>query len=151
MGALLLFWAFGLRRPPIADAWFPPLWDLPLWLSWLATALVAAGFAFSWWARLTLGDLWSSTVTRKEQHEIVRRGPYGLVRHPIYTGLILSTLALAAQTGRLAGLIGAALLILGFWMKARLEERFLGASLGPDYDAYRRTTPMLTPFWPPGR
>lgn len=151
-GVLLMVAAdarLGGRAGPVG--WFLPAWRLPLAASWAATALVAAGFAFCWWARLTLGDLWSSSVTRKEAHQVVRRGPYALVRHPIYTGLIASALALSIQTGAPVALLGVALMTLGFWMKARLEERFLGDLLGPDYDAYRRTTPMLAPFWPPRR
>jgi len=116
---------------------------------WTMTMACAGGFAFAWWARLTLGDLWSGTVTRKAEHEIVERGPYGLVRHPIYTGIIVSAFATAIQIGMLANLIGAALIALGFWLKARLEERFLSEELGEaSYADYRRKTPMLVPFWP---
>ena len=57
--------------------------------------MVTAGLAFCWWARLHLGAMWSGTVTRKDDHHIVDTGPYGLVRHPIYTGLIFSALGQA--------------------------------------------------------
>jgi protein-S-isoprenylcysteine O-methyltransferase Ste14 len=123
-------------------------WGFPLAVDWLLTALLALGLAFTWWARLTLGDLWSSSVTRKEAHVVVRRGPYRLVRHPIYTGLIFALLALAVQIGRPAAVIGALLMATGFWAKARQEERFLSAELGEAYADFRRTTPMLIPFWP---
>jgi protein-S-isoprenylcysteine O-methyltransferase Ste14 len=130
----------------------PRLWQLPEWAAWAMTAIAAAGFAFTWWARVTLGDLWSGTVSRKENHVIIEAGPYGLVRHPIYTGLIAAAFAAAVQVGSLQALIGAALMSFGFWMKARLEERFLMAELGEaSYAAYRRRTPMLAPFWPMGR
>src|SRR5262245_29467501 len=59
-------------------------------IGWLLFAAVVSGFLFCWWARVHLGSLWSGTVTRKDDHHIVDTGPYGLVRHPIYTGLILS-------------------------------------------------------------
>jgi len=127
------------------------LWRPPQAVSWALTAICVAGFAFTWWARLTLGDLWSSSVQRKHDHTIVQSGPYGLVRHPIYTGLIVSLVALALQIGESASLLGAAVLGFGFWMKARLEERFLAAELGQSvYAEYRRRTPMLVPFWPKG-
>jgi protein-S-isoprenylcysteine O-methyltransferase Ste14 len=114
--------------------------------------LAAAGFAFTWWARVTLGDLWSSAVSRKENHVIIETGPYRLVRHPIYTGLIAAAFATAVEVGSAQALISAALMSFGFWMKARLEERFLMAQLGEaSYAAYRRRTPMLAPFWPMGR
>jgi protein-S-isoprenylcysteine O-methyltransferase Ste14 len=118
-------------------------------VDWALTGLVALGLLFTWWARLTLGDLWSSAVTRKEAHVVVSRGPYHLVRHPIYTGLIFALLALAIQVGRPLALLGALLISTGFWAKARLEERFLSAELGEGaYAEYRRHTPMLIPFWP---
>ena len=62
------------------------LWDEPVWVAWSLFALVAAGFGFCWWARLHLGRLWSGFVTLKERHHVVDAGPYGLVRHPIYSG-----------------------------------------------------------------
>ena len=89
-------------------------------------------------------------MTRKSEHRIVDTGPYALVRHPIYTGLIVSVWATAALRGTPLSLIGAGLVALGFWIKARLEERFLRSELGPDaYDAYAAHTPMLMP-WPWG-
>jgi protein-S-isoprenylcysteine O-methyltransferase Ste14 len=127
----------------------PRLWGLPQAVSWGLTALVLFGIAFTWWARLTLGDLWSGSVSRKEGHVVVQTGPYRLVRHPIYTGLIVAAWALAIQIGATVSLVGAGLITLGFWIKARLEERFLSAELGPGaYADYRRLTPMLIPFWP---
>ncbi len=149
-GALMLFFGSRVR---IGAKYFVlgqiVVWRLPPWLDWTMTALCASGFLFCWWARLTLGDLWSGSVSRKESHEIVERGPYRLVRHPIYTGLILSGAALAIQIGKTANLTGAILLALGFFLKARLEERFLEEQLGQGaYSDYRRRTPMLIPFWP---
>jgi len=119
----------------------------PLPVSWAMVALVFAGFAFAWWARIHLGRLWSGRITRKEGHHVVDTGPYALVRHPIYTGILLSGIATAICIGALHAYIGAFLLIVGYWMKARLEERWLREQLGPaDYDAYRRRVPMLIPF-----
>ena len=148
---LLVFSANGLLRAP-DSAFALTLWRLPRWGAWAMAALAGAGFAFTWWARVTLGDLWSSAVSRKENHVIVERGPYGLVRHPIYTGLIAAAFATAVEIGSAQALVGAALMSLGFWMKARLEERFLMSQLGEGaYADYRRRTPMLAPFWPTGR
>jgi len=81
---------------------------------------------------------------------VIQTGPYRLVRHPIYTGMLIAVWALAVQLGAAASLIGAALMTFGFWMKARLEERFLSAELGEAaYADYRDRTPMLIPLWPP--
>jgi protein-S-isoprenylcysteine O-methyltransferase Ste14 len=73
------------------------------------------------------------------------------VRHPIYTGLLLATYATAAAKGTAIGIAAAVLITLGFWLKARLEERWLSEELGPDeYQAYRRKVPMLLPLGPKG-
>jgi protein-S-isoprenylcysteine O-methyltransferase Ste14 len=124
-------------------------WSLSTAGNWVLFAICAGGFVFCWWARLHLGKLWSGWITRKEGHHIVDTGPYGIVRHPIYTGLIVSSFATAVMRGTILALLGAAIMTLGFWIKARLEERFLREQLGADaYDAYRRRVPMLLPFGP---
>jgi len=128
---------------------FAPLWRLPAEAGWMLAGACAAGLVFTWWARIWLGALWSGSVSRKDDHTVVQSGPYRLVRHPIYTGLILAAFALAIQIGMAANLIGAGLIAVGFWLKARLEERFLSRELGTEaYADYRRRTPMLIPFWP---
>jgi protein-S-isoprenylcysteine O-methyltransferase Ste14 len=124
-----------------------PLWVAPPALAWAMVALTAGGFAFCWWARLYLGRLWSSSVTRKLGHRVVDTGPYALVRHPIYTGVLAAAAATAIEQGTATSLLGLGLITLGYWIKARLEESFLRAELGADsYDAYARRTGMLLPF-----
>jgi protein-S-isoprenylcysteine O-methyltransferase Ste14 len=136
---------FGVR-PGRASGFF---FSLPQWAEWIMTALTAVGFAFAWWARLHLGKLWSAFVTRKDEHRIIDTGPYGIVRHPIYTGTILAAVAVAVLKGNVYAITGAFLIVAGFWIKARLEERFLSEQLGPEnYAAYRRRIPMLIPFFP---
>jgi protein-S-isoprenylcysteine O-methyltransferase Ste14 len=127
--------------------WEPPLWQIGPTAGWSLVALVVLGLAFAWWARLHLGALWSGGVERREGHRIVDSGPYGLVRHPIYTGLILSGWAVAGIRATPLALLGALLIAVGFALKARIEERFLAAELGAaDYAAYRARVPMLVPF-----
>ncbi len=128
---------------------FTQLWDFPWVAGWIAVLLALGGFAFAWWARLHLGTLWSSSITRKEDHTIIDTGPYGFVRHPIYAGLLLSTIALTAVSGRLLAVIGLFAVAVGIFLKARLEERFLSAELGSEaYAAYRKRVPMLVPGSP---
>jgi len=141
----------GLLLLAFGSLWtnFTPLWRLPDVANWSLTCVCAAGLLFTWWARIALGSLWSGSVGRKADHMVIQAGPYGLVRHPIYTGLILAAFAQAIQIGQVANLVGAGLMTLGFWLKARLEEQFLSQELGPEaYGDYRRRTPMLVPFWP---
>ena len=122
-------------------------WEVPSGLGWLLVAATAAGFAFCWWARIHLGRLWSGVVTRKEGHHVVDTGPYALVRHPIYTGIIFAALATAIERGTWLALLGVAVMSLGWYVKARLEEKFLRSELGAAaYDAYAQRTAMLVPF-----
>lgn len=140
-GAILLFGVYS--------NWFesaPSSWTLATYAQWLLLAGVVIGFAFAWWARIQIGRLWSGTVGRKEDHYVVDRGPYALVRHPIYTGIILSILCTAVLRGAPLSFVGAALIIAGFYIKARMEEEFLAQELGTSYDAYARRVPMLVPF-----
>ncbi|HVV92397.1 MAG TPA: isoprenylcysteine carboxylmethyltransferase family protein [Hyphomicrobiales bacterium] len=141
VGAVMLF------LPGRRLFWTPRLWDVGWTGAWILVAIAVAGFAFCWWARIHLGALWSGSVTRKPDHRIVDSGPYGLVRHPIYTGILLAIFATAIAKGTVLAIAGAVVMTLGFYVKARLEERFLGAELGAAaYDAYRRRVPMLVPF-----
>jgi protein-S-isoprenylcysteine O-methyltransferase Ste14 len=119
------------------------------WLAWTLVALAALGFAFTWWARIHLGRLWSATVTRKTDHHVVDTGPYAMVRHPIYTGILAAMLATALVRGTAGSLVGFVLLVAGFYLKARLEESFLEGELAEEaYAAYARRVPMLIPFAP---
>jgi protein-S-isoprenylcysteine O-methyltransferase Ste14 len=128
---------------------FQRYWTLPGDAGWAMVGLAALGFVFCWWARLHLGVLWSGAITRKEGHHVVDTGPYGLVRHPIYTGLLLAALATMILRGNLHAIIGFVLLVVGYTLKAKMEERFLRAELGAEaYDAYARRVPMLVPFAP---
>jgi protein-S-isoprenylcysteine O-methyltransferase Ste14 len=140
--------AFLLFRPafPHAGAGHP-LWSLGPAPQWALFVLVLIGLAFTWWARLHLGRLWSASITKKAQHHIVDSGPYGIVRHPIYTGILAAALATAAEMGTAEAVAGLLVLFLAFWIKARLEERFLSEQLGAaPYEAYRQRVPMLIPF-----
>jgi protein-S-isoprenylcysteine O-methyltransferase Ste14 len=85
-------------------------------------------------------------VTRKEGHRVVNTGPYRLVRHPMYTGMILMYVALAVICDTPPALAAVPMMTLGLWLKARVEERFLIEELGAStYGAYQARTPMLMP------
>jgi len=106
IGAIFLF---GLRpRWPATEV---ALWHAGPVAAWALVVTTISGFAFAWWARIALGRLWSSGVTRKVDHTIITTGPYRLVRHPIYSGIILAVLATAAMRGTVAGWAGAALMM----------------------------------------
>lgn len=142
LGAILMF---GLHKSwPSAEV---VLWRTSPVVGWTLATVTMCGFALTWWARIVLGRLWSSGVARKADHSIVTAGPYRFVRHPIYSGIILAALATAAAKGNGAACLGAALIVLGLSIKARVEEAFLRDELGEaQYDAYARRVPMLVPF-----
>ncbi len=139
----------GIYAWPLLKTWTTPLWSTPETLGWVLVGVAAAGFLFCWWARIHLGKLWSSAITRKADHRIIDTGPYGLVRHPIYTGILTMGWALALDKATPAAIVGAVALCTGYWLKGRMEENFLRTELGADdYDAYRSRVPMLVPFLP---
>jgi protein-S-isoprenylcysteine O-methyltransferase Ste14 len=122
------------------------LWPVAPAIGWLLAGLVICGFIFTWWARIHLGQLWSSSVTRKEHHHVVDTGPYAIVRHPIYSGLLLAIIATVVMRGTIITITGGAMIAASVYVKARVEEDFLRQQLGEPYDAYARRVPMLVPF-----
>jgi protein-S-isoprenylcysteine O-methyltransferase Ste14 len=143
-GGVILLFAFPSSRHVYGQT---QLWNLGDALRWIMVAPAAAGLLLTWWARVHLGRLWSDWITRKAGHHIVDTGPYRLVRHPIYSGLIAAAFATAIEKGTSFALLGAAIMSLAFYSKARREERFLRRELGEDaYDTYARKTAMLVPF-----
>jgi protein-S-isoprenylcysteine O-methyltransferase Ste14 len=148
LGALLLFYSARQLHMGVRTR----LWNAGPAGGYVLAGVTLLGILFAWWARLHLGRLWSSAITRKEHHRVVDSGPYALVRHPIYTGLIVALVATAAEQATLLAFIAVATIVVGFWLKARAEERFLMQELGADaYGAYRRRVPMLFPFKGRGR
>ena len=113
---------------------------------WLGLLVVVLGLAFAVWARIHLGRNWSGTVTVKDDHELVRTGPYGLVRHPIYSGLLFAILGTAIAFGEWRGLLAFCFLAAAFLFKLRREERFMNDSFPNDYPRYRAEVPALVPF-----
>ncbi len=128
----------------------PLTFPLPAVFGWGLVAVACLGFAFCWWARVHLGRLWSGHVTKKAGHRVVRTGPYALVRHPIYTGVLVAALATSLLEQNLVAIAGAAVMTVGFFLKARVEEAFLRSELGASvYDDYRSRVPMLMPRFTP--
>jgi len=144
---LLLSGALLMAVPRAHLGWLatPLLPNSPLRFR-LALVLLAAGLAFTVWARLHLGRNWSGTVTLKEGHELIRTGPYGLVRHPIYTGLLLAFTGTALACGDPAAVIGLALVLVSFLYKLRIEEGFMRAVFPEQYESYAAGVPALVPF-----
>jgi protein-S-isoprenylcysteine O-methyltransferase Ste14 len=109
-------------------------------------ALTVTGITFAIWARLYIGRNWSSSITIKQDHQLIQTGPYSLVRHPIYSGIILASLGTALALRQVRGLIALPIIVAALWYKARIEERLMLEHFGPEYECYRRETKALVPF-----
>jgi protein-S-isoprenylcysteine O-methyltransferase Ste14 len=115
-------------------------------LAWFGAALTAAGQGFSIWARVHLGKYWSGTVALKEGHKIVSSGPYAVVRHPIYTGLLSAALGSALAAGTKEAMLGILILFPSYALKWRREEKLMLGEFGAEYEAYRKRTKAIIPY-----
>jgi len=115
-----------------------PVVILGVTVTWLGVALAI-------WARNHLAENWSSAVTIKQGHELIRTGPYARLRHPIYSGLLLATLGSAVAIGEWRCLIGVCLVLAAYSIKARREEAMLTEQFGESFQEHRRHTGFLLP------
>jgi protein-S-isoprenylcysteine O-methyltransferase Ste14 len=115
------------------------------WLPAVGVLLLWAGVAFAIWARATLGRNWSAVVQVKRDHELIERGPYRWVRHPIYTGLLMAYLGTSFALGEWRGLLGTAIVGVSLWFKLKLEERWMREQFGARYEDYMRRVKALLP------
>jgi protein-S-isoprenylcysteine O-methyltransferase Ste14 len=122
------------------------LWPAGLWPFWLGAAVTVAGLLFAIWARRHLGSNWSSEVTIKQGHELITTGPYAVVRHPIYTGILVGFLGTAIALSQVRGFIGLTIVFLGFWLKLRMEEQWMRSQFGETYSTYAQQTAALVPY-----
>ncbi|MBV8402874.1 MAG: isoprenylcysteine carboxylmethyltransferase family protein [Gammaproteobacteria bacterium] len=126
-------------------AWQPPSGSFASRV-WIGGVLTAAGLAFAVWARVHLGRNWSGTVTIKQDHELIRSGPYGYVRHPIYTGLLTALLGTTIAAGTVQGVVGLVIIACALVRKSRIEEGFMRESFPAEYPRYSAEVPALIPF-----
>ena len=116
------------------------------------TALVAVGviveaafLAMAIWARQLLGRNWSAAVAIKVDQQLIRSGPYRIVRHPIYSAILGAYAGIAIISGEVHALVGLIVISLAYWRKIRLEEMYLSTVFGPAYDDYKNSTSALIP------
>jgi protein-S-isoprenylcysteine O-methyltransferase Ste14 len=135
---LLAAWVYpfgpvAMRRTAVSDA--------------VGVVICAFGLVVAIWSRRVLGAEWSQDVELKQGHRLVERGPYRLMRHPIYTGHLLMGLGTAIASGLVIGFVGVASFAVGFWIKLRQEERLLVRGFpGGEYEEYRGRVKALVPF-----
>ena len=114
-------------------------------ISLLGVLVCAASMAMQVWARQTLGQNWSQTVSAKEGHQVITSGPYRLVLHPIYAAGLVACIASAIVAG---GPFVFATLTVGpiFLWRVGAEDALMTRQFPNEYPAYKRRTKALIPF-----
>ncbi|WP_348262213.1 isoprenylcysteine carboxylmethyltransferase family protein [Telmatobacter sp. DSM 110680] len=139
-----------LFLPESTFPWLTWLYESPLvpseWTFFGGVVLTVAGLLFSIWARHQLGRNWSLTVTLKDDHELIVTGPYALVRHPIYTGLLVGFLGTAIAIMQVRSILALILILIALWTKIRMEERLMRDHFGAQYDVYSQRVSALIPY-----
>jgi protein-S-isoprenylcysteine O-methyltransferase Ste14 len=115
------------------------------WREAVGLAFFALGLAFAVWARVHIGRNWGTPMTQKDEPELVTTGPYHLVRHPIYSGIILAGIGTGVALSWV-WLVPIGLAGIYFLYASTVEERQLARRFPVDYPAYKRSTKMLVPF-----
>jgi protein-S-isoprenylcysteine O-methyltransferase Ste14 len=142
-----LFVIVLLSTPRIPLPWlFRRLWPSGLWPFWIGAAVTVGGLLFAVWARRHLASNWSSEVTIKQGHELITTGPYALVRHPIYTGILTGFLGTAIALSQVRGVIAFVLIFIVLWTKLRTEEKWMRSQFGETYVSYAQHTAGLVPY-----
>lgn len=114
--------------------------------AWIGMTSTAAGLGFAVWARRHIGRNWSGVITVKEDHELVTSGPYSLVRHPIYSGLLLAFAGSALASMHWRGAAALALATMAIMLRVRGEEVVMRGRFGEDYLRYAARVAPLVPF-----
>jgi protein-S-isoprenylcysteine O-methyltransferase Ste14 len=149
------FLYLGLIGLAISLIVFDPLiYGLLLWrilpnrivVNLIGVVITILGLSFAVWARLHLGRYWSARITLTANHQLISTGPYGLVRHPIYTGGLVGVVGTAVVTGEIRGILALVFVIVAFARKIRLEEAWLLQRFGSAYSQYQKDVKSLIPF-----
>lgn len=137
----------ALRHGGMTTALVARRWRYSTAAALAADVLVVAGLLLAIWARTIIGRNWSAMVVLKQDHELVDRGPYAVVRHPIYSGIALMLAGSAVASAQLFWVFVFVAAMIGFAFKARAEERLLTTHFPQAYPAYkRRVRGAIVPF-----
>src|SRR5258707_9285617 len=135
----------------LADLHLPPPMNLSVtphadWARAMGVSVCVLGLLEALWARWTLAGNWSSAVTFKQGHELIRTGPYRFVRHPIYTGILAMGLGTALDIGEFHCWLALPLMTAAFWINLKQEEELLLRHFPDEYPIYKRQVKALVPF-----
>lgn len=145
VAVLIAIVLFSTSRIPLHWLYIQP-WPAGLWSFWVGATAMVAGVLFAIWAREHLGRNWSSTVTIKEGHELITTGPYAIIRHPIYTGILAGLLGTAIALAQVRGFVAVGLIFFAYWLKLRIEEQWMRSEFGEIYVNYVNRTSALVPY-----
>jgi protein-S-isoprenylcysteine O-methyltransferase Ste14 len=115
-------------------------------ITFIGLMITIMGLSFALWARVVLGSNWSLDVNFKEKHELIQKGPYAYVRHPIYSALLLMFSGTAIAIGNLGGFLGFPVLFISFWIKLHQEETLLIRHFKEEYLNYKKKVKALIPY-----
>jgi protein-S-isoprenylcysteine O-methyltransferase Ste14 len=132
-------------RIPLRWLYLQP-WPQGFWPFWLGAGVMVAGLLFAIWAREHLGSNWSRSVTIKQGHELITTGPYAVVRHPIYTGILAGFLGTAIALSQVRGFIAFVLIFFILRVKFRMEEQWMSSQFGETFATYAHQTAALVPY-----
>lgn len=138
----MLFWTI-FKSQSLGTGW---RWTPTPSSEWLAATIVLLGLWVCLWARLVLGGNWSGAVTLKQDHELIERGPYRYVRHPIYSGFLLMAVGTAILHARGSEFVFCGFILFSLWFKLRAEEELLTRHFPEAYPQYRRHVKALIPY-----
>lgn len=147
VGLLALAYYLVVPPAPLRHGWvvarFLPQSEPAFWLAFVFTA---SGCLFAIWARFYIGRNWSASITIKQDHQLMRGGPYSLVRHPIYAGFTLALAGTIMAVGQVHALFALPVAMAAFRHKARHEERLMHQQFGAEYERYRHEVKGLIPY-----
>ena len=112
----------------------------------IGLSICVSGAVIACWSRYLLGANWSLSVQEKESHELIQQGMYKIVRHPIYTGLLLLFTGNAIIVGDYRGIIAVGIVFISFWWKLKKEEKVLTAIFKDQYTDYQKKTKAIILF-----
>jgi protein-S-isoprenylcysteine O-methyltransferase Ste14 len=144
---LVLVWTLAKVLVGRDAAIAPAGWEVAV--AWKGAALAWVGASFAIWAKWTLGRWFTASFGIKRDHELKTNGPYGIVRHPIYTGLLLMGIGLGLAYDSWLTVGFALLFAVPLALHAAIEEQMLAKHFGEEWTAYAARTPRIVPGWKP--
>jgi protein-S-isoprenylcysteine O-methyltransferase Ste14 len=137
---------FARVRFPLPVEFNHDLWPASQWQLNLGVAAAYVGCFLISWARVTIGGNYNTDIVTSQGQHLVTKGPYGLMRHPIYTGLLIAIVGTALTPPTPVKLMGVAFALIFVLWRTLAEDVLLAKRFGSDFDSYRRKVRALVPL-----